>query len=224
VATSRTRYYSESVKERLGDFVAYQDLVLDLDRMRRWHPLNRSLYLGYKVMLPGLLLSQKGDRVAMANSVEARYPFLDESVIAFAARIHPRWKLHGFLKDKYLLRRAAERVLPKEVAWRRKAMFRAPLAETFLANPPAFVRDLVSPESLARTGYFDAASVQRDCAMLAKGEGKLETFASLGLGGVVATQLWHHLYLGGGLCELPHVEHQRNAEQAPQSATTYAVA
>ena len=209
VATSRGRYYSGDVKERLGSFVAYQDLALDLPRLRRWHPLNRSLYLGYKVHLAGLLLSQKGDRVAMANSVETRPPFLDEKVIAFAARIHPRFKLQRGLQDKYLLRKAAERVLPKEVAWRRKAMFRAPLAETFLANPPAFVRDLMSPEALARAGYFDVGSVRRDCEALAKGEGaKLGTFASLGLGGVVATQLWHHLYFGGGLCELPHLTHQ----------------
>jgi len=222
VATSRDRYYSAELKERLGSFVAYEDLVLDLERMRRWHPLNRSLYLGCKVHLAGLLLNQKGDRVAMANSVEARYPFLDEDVITFASRIHPRWKLRGLTGDKYLLRQAAARILPDAVAQRKKVMFRAPLAETFLAKPPSFVRDLVSPVSLARTGYFDVAAVQRDCAVLAQGEGRLGTFASLGLGGVVATQLWHHLYLGGGLCELPHVEHQTGAE--PAVATTFAVA
>ncbi len=224
VATSRTRYYSEGLKEQLGNFVAYQDLALDVDRMRRWHPLNRSLYLGYKVLLAGLLMTQKGDRVAMANSVEARYPFLDEDVIAFAARIRPKWKLHGFLEDKYLLRKAAERVLPKEVAWRRKAMFRAPLAETFLAHPPAFVRDLISPELLARTGYFDATSVARDCAMLAKGEKQLGEFASLGLGGVVATQLWHHLYLGGELCDLPQLEYRPSAEPVEVQPAPLAVA
>ena len=214
VATSRTRYYSQGLKERLGDFVAYQDLVLDLPRLRRWHPLNRSLYLGYKVLLAGLLMTQKGDRVAMANSVETRYPFLDEDVIAFASRIHPRWKLHGFTQDKYLLRQAAARILPAEIAQRRKAMFRAPLAESFLAHPPSFVRDLISPQSLARTGYFDAGAVRRDCEALAKGEGKLGTFTSLGLGGVVATQLWHHLYLGGGLCELPRLEFPETAAPA----------
>ncbi|MGI8725395.1 MAG: asparagine synthetase B family protein [Methyloceanibacter sp.] len=204
VARSRGRYYSAGLKEELGTHVAYEDLDLDTERMARWHPLNRSLYLGYKVHLPVLLLSQKGDRVAMANSVETRYPFLDENVIALAARLHPRWKLRRLLKDKYLLRRAAERRLPHDVAWRPKAMFRAPTAETFLVNPPAFVRDLISKESLARTGYFDAAAVEQDCAAVARGEGdSLGTFGNLGLGGVVATQLWHHLYLGGGLCELP---------------------
>jgi asparagine synthase (glutamine-hydrolysing) len=224
VATSRHRYYSAGMKEELGGHVAYEDLDLDLNRMRRWHPLNRSLYLGYKVQLAGLLLSQKGDRVAMANSVETRYPFLDEDVIALACRMHPRWKLRSRFKDKYLLRQAAARVLPEAVAQRRKAMFRAPLAESFLAQPPAFVRDLISPESLARTGYFDVATVRRDCEALAKGEGdKLGTFASLGLGGVVATQLWHHLYLGGGLCELPHIAHGP-AESAAAPTTTFAVA
>jgi len=225
VARSRDRYYSAGLKEELGTHVAYEDLHLDIERMAHWHPLNRSLYLGYKVLLPGLLLSQKGDRVSMANSVEARYPFLDENVIALAARMHPRWKLRRIFKDKYLLRKAAERVLPRDIAWRPKAMFRAPLAETFLSNPPSFVRDLLSRESLARAGYFDPAAVARDCALLARGNGeRLGTFASLGLGGVVATQLWHHLYLGGGLCDLPHLTYAPEGEPAADPATTLAVA
>ncbi len=149
VATSRTRYYSQGLKERLGDFVAYQDLALDLPRMNRWHPLNRSLYLGYKVLLAGLLMTQKGDRVAMANSVETRYPFLDEDVIAFASRIHPRWKLHGFTEDKYLLRQAAARILPAEIAQRRKAMFRAPACRE-LPCPPARLRARFDQPSVAR--------------------------------------------------------------------------
>ena len=106
---------------------------------------------------------------------------------------------------------------------RPKAMFRAPFAESFLAHPPAFVRDLISPEALARTGYFDVESVARDCAMVAKGDGaKLGTFISLGLGGVVATQLWHHLYLGGGLCDLPAFT-RKPAEPAVAPAASLAV-
>ena len=205
VATSRERYFSAGFKEQLGGHVAYEDLNLDLDRMARWHPLNRSLYLGYKVHLAGLLLTQKGDRIAMANSVEARYPFLDEDVIAYASRLHPRWKLRRGLQDKYLLRQAAERVLPKSVAQRRKHMFQAPLSDSFLIDPPDFVRELISEESLKRSGYFDVASVRRDAdRVIAKGSSReISKFDSLGLGGVVATQLWHHLYLGGGLCSIP---------------------
>lgn len=204
VGTSRNRYFSGSFKEQLGGHVAYEDLDLDLDRMARWHPLNRSLYLGYKVHLSGLLLSQKGDRIAMANSVETRYPFLDEDVIAFTSQLHPRWKLRRPLRDKYLLRQAAERVLPKPIAQRPKHMFQAPLADSFLVDAPAFVRELISEESLKRTGYFDVEQVQADCERVeCEGTSRgLGRFYSLGLGGVVATQLWHHLHLGGGLCSI----------------------
>ena len=206
VAQSRDRYYSASMKERLGGHVAYEDLELDRERMQRWSPLNQSLYMGYKVHLPGLLLNHKGDRVAMANSVETRYPFLDEDFIAFTSKLAPRWKLRGVMRDKYILRQAAERLLPKEVAWRKKGMFRAPFAESFFVNPPAYVRQLMSREALMRTGYFDADTVRQDYDLIASGQAsKVNEFLKLGLGGVLATQLWHHLYIGGGLCELPEM-------------------
>src|SRR4029079_5491793 len=101
--SSKIRFFSEAMWEQLGDHLPYADLELNLERARRWHPLNRSLYLGARVMLPGLLLSSKGDRVAMNSSVETRYPFLDECVCDFLARLHPSWKMHG-LRDKLILR------------------------------------------------------------------------------------------------------------------------
>ena len=214
VSQSRDRYFSADLKDRLGDKNAYEDLSLDLERMRRWSPLNQSLYFGYKVMLAGLLMNHKGDRVAMANSVETRYPFLDDDVIAFASRLHPRWKLRGLTRDKYLLRQAAARMLPKEVAFRPKGMFRAPMAETFLNDPPPFVQQLISEEALRKTGYFDVEAVRRDIALFGKGKtAKLGTFANMGLNGVLATQLWHHLYLDGSLCDLPNHEPKPHVER-----------
>ena len=62
---------------------------------RSWAPLNQSLYVGYKVMLAGLLMISKGDRIAMHSSVETRYPFLDEDVIEFCSGIAPEYKLRG---------------------------------------------------------------------------------------------------------------------------------
>jgi asparagine synthase (glutamine-hydrolysing) len=66
------------------------------------------------------------------------------------------------------------------------------------------VRQLMSPEALARTGYFDTQTVLTDYNAIGKGEGgNINTFLKMGLTGVLSTQLWHHLYMGGGLCELP---------------------
>ncbi len=204
VAQSRDRYFSAAMKDQIGGHVAYEDVPVDHERMRRWSPLNQSLYYGYKVHLAGLLLNHKGDRVAMANSVETRYPFLDEDLIAFTSKLAPRWKLRGFRQDKYILRQAASRILPHEVAYRPKGMFRAPLAESFFTDAPPYVRQLMSREALLKTGYFDPDTVLHDYNVVASGQAdKLNVFLKMGLSGVLSTQLWHHLYAGGGLCELP---------------------
>jgi len=207
VATSRHRFYSEELKARIGTHLAYEDLPIPTDRMKRWHPLNRSLYIGYKTMLCGMLLNHKGDRVAMANSVETRYPFLDDDVIALCAKVHPRWKLRRARYDKYLLRMTAARYLPKEVALRPKGMFRAPFADSFFANAPPFVQQLMSEESLRKTGYFDVAKVRKQYEhYTSQNASKARFFMEMGMVSVLSTQLWHHLYLGGGLCELPDTQ------------------
>ena len=202
--SSKARFFSAGMWEQLGDHLPYEDLQLNLERAKKWHPLNRSLYLGARVMLPGLLLSSKGDRVAMHSSVETRYPFLDEEVFAFLAKLHPSWKMRG-LRDKLILRYLADRWVPRSIAWRRKAMFRAPLDGFHTATMPTFVDELLSTESLRKTGYFDAAAVQhqRDAFRTMRRGSAQRTMVEMGLVGVVATQLWHHTYIDGTLAELP---------------------
>ncbi len=201
---ARPRFYSPEMRAFLAGSTPYADLGLNRERMRRWHPFNRSLYLGARVHLPGLLLSAKGDRVAMQSAVETRYPFLDEAVFNFLAPIHPRWKLHGF-RDKYLLRRLADRWLPAEVARRPKAMFRAPLDGFHLADPPAWVDQLVSAESLRKTGYFNPQAVAfwREAYRSLRAGSHTRVGVEMGLVAVVATQLWHHTFIEGGLADLP---------------------
>ncbi len=215
-STAKLRFFSPEMWERIGDHIPYEDLQLNLERARRWHPLNRSLYVGARVMLPGLLLAAKGDRVAMNSSVETRYPFLDEDVFDFCARLAPQWKLRGF-KEKYILRLVAQRWLPSSIAWRRKAMFRAPFDSFHLSGPgvPGFVDQLLSPESLRKTGYFDPEAVAhwRQGFHQLRAQSPRRTMIEMGLVGVVATQLWHHTFIDGSLAELP----TWSALQRPQS-------
>jgi asparagine synthase (glutamine-hydrolysing) len=85
-------------------------------------------------------------------------------------------------------------------------MFRASLSDTFLGpHRPSWVDQLVSPESLAKTGYFDPKNVAKQIArQRAIPRITPARFVyDLGLTSVVSTQLWHHLFLGGGLCDLP---------------------
>ncbi len=124
LSQARAILFSTEMWNRLGDHNPYDDLNLVSDRMARWDPLNQSLYVGYKVMLAGLLMLSKGDRISMHSSVEARYPFLDDDVIAFCAQLAPEYKLRG-RTEKWLLRQTAARTLPPPIANRPKTMFRA---------------------------------------------------------------------------------------------------
>ena len=129
----------------------YADLDITHDRIGRWAPLNQSLYVGYKVMLAGLLMISKGDRIAMHSSVETRYPFLDDDVIDFCSQIAPEYKLHG-MTEKWILR---------QVAAQDPARRRSPTAPRRCSGPasrdvprharPAWVDQLLSPESLCGT-------------------------------------------------------------------------
>ena len=204
LALSKLRFYAAPMREVLEHSHPWDDLGLDPVRARRWHPLNRGLWVGARVTLAGHLLQAKGDRVAMHSSVEARYPFLDEAVFDFTARLHPSWKLHGF-RDKHLLRLVADRWLPPAIARRHKVIFRAPLDSFHLDPEPPFVADLLSGESLRRTGYFDVAAVHHwRKAYRDMRPGSLPRLSiEMGLVAVVATQLWHHTFLGESLADLP---------------------
>lgn len=204
MSTNKLRFFSKQTFETLGDHLTYSDLGLNVEKMRRWHPLNRALYLGSRAHLPGLLLHAKGDRISMHSSVEQRYAFLDDDVCKFLAPLHPSWKMKGF-KDKYLLRRLAERWLPKPIAWRTKGLFRAPFDSLLGDNVPAWVHQLVSEESIKKTGYFDVQSVRHwwNTFRTVKQSSYTRNFLEMGLVGVVSTQLWHQIFIDGSLADVP---------------------
>jgi len=205
ISQAKPALYSSDMWQKLANHDPYADLDITNDRITRWHPLNQSLYVGYKVMLAGLLMISKGDRIAMNASVETRYPFLDDDVISFCAGIAPEYKLRG-LSEKWILRQVAARILPARIANRPKTMFRACMSGSFLGpRRPAWVDQLLSPESLRATGYFDPAGVarQRTWQVRIPRITPARFVQDVGLTCVVSTQLWHHIYCGGGLCDLP---------------------
>lgn len=143
--------------------------------------------------------------MAMHSSVETRYPFLDEDLIAFCARLHPKYKLNR-MREKWLLRRFAKRILPEQAAMRPKKMFRAPMWGSFCGfGAPEFVDQLLSPAALNDAGYFEPQAIARARAEYPR----LNRFSprraalDMGLINVLATQLWHHTFIDGSLVDLP---------------------
>ncbi len=213
MSLNKLRFFRPERLQTLLDRTPYEDLELNPD-LQRWHPFHRQMYLGARIMLPGHLLASKGDRVAMHSSVEARYPFLDEELLAYTSTLHPRWKLRGVLQDKFVERQVARRWLPPEVAGRAKKMFRAPMdawiaESTTHPESARWINQVLSRESLEKTGLFDPQAVANAMTRLPKMRGVGRTGIEMGLTAVTATQIWHHLFISGGLCELPTTDSVR---------------
>ncbi len=132
------------------------------DAIMSWASVARDQYVEAKSLLAGYLLSSQGDRVAMASSIEGRFPYLDHRLIELASRFPPRFKIQG-LTEKYLLRRALADLLPGEVAKRTKQPYRAPDSQSFFVDgePLDYVAELMSPDRIRDAGLFDAAVVTR---------------------------------------------------------------
>jgi asparagine synthase (glutamine-hydrolysing) len=109
--------------------------------------------------LPNDLLV-KVDIATMANSLEARSPFLDHHVIEFAASLPEKYKLRG-LTTKYLLKKVLKRLLPVENLTRRKMGFGVPIGHWFRGKLQPFLRETILSESALKRGLFKPDAVKR---------------------------------------------------------------
>lgn len=162
----------------------------------RWHAFNRAEYLEARTLLPSYLLSAQGDRMLMTNSVEGRFPFLDHRLIEFANGLHPRFKMR-VLKEKFLLKRAMRERLPASILQRHKQPYRAPDAAAFVGpHASEYVAELMSPQALAHSGYFDPQKVARLVTKLQRARVPAAR-DNMAFVGILSTQLWHAQFVDG---------------------------
>lgn len=128
----------------------------------RWPPLDRDQYVEAHTLLSSYLLNSQGDRMAMANSVEGRFPFLDHHVIEFANALPPQHKLR-VLEEKYVLKEAVRGLLPERIRKRSKQPYRAPDSQSFFVDgrPLPYVGDLFHDTRIGESGLFDPPAVRK---------------------------------------------------------------
>jgi asparagine synthase (glutamine-hydrolysing) len=151
--------YTDDLREATRELDPYKEHRRYFARCENAAPLNRLLYVDLKTFLPCLNLDYT-DKTSMATTLEVRVPFLNVELVELAARMPPEWKLRG-LKRKYILKRAAERLLPREIVWRKKAGFGAPLRSWLRGALRPLVDELLSEETIKRRGLFRSADVRR---------------------------------------------------------------
>jgi asparagine synthase (glutamine-hydrolysing) len=122
-------------------------------------PVNQALYIWGKTMLPNYILSNMGDRMEMAHSVEGRLPFLDHPLVEEAARMPVSMKING-MTEKYVVREAARHVITDAVYRREKHPFTAPPATIQQDGKLyTFLQDTLRSAALHGPGIYDRGKV-----------------------------------------------------------------
>lgn len=109
--------------------------------------------------LPDNLL-ERGDRMTMAASIEARMPFMDHELAAFVSRLPDHMRVHG-RTTKWLLREAMKRVLPAEILERPKVGFRVPVNEWFRGPMKNFLYDHLTGADSRTAAYYQRTALDK---------------------------------------------------------------
>lgn len=120
--------------------------------------LNKMLFLELNTFLVDHNLNYT-DKLSMATGVEVRVPFLDKELVEFSTKIPVNLKLKGN-ETKYILKKVAERYLPKDVIYRPKTGFGAPVREWILNDMSLMIETYLSKETIEKRNIFDYNKVQ----------------------------------------------------------------
>jgi asparagine synthase (glutamine-hydrolysing) len=186
----RRSLYTQEFAARVGSVDTAAPLLQSLRSIPgERDPLQRMLYLETRHFLADHNLNYT-DRAGMAVGVEVRVPLLDVDLVEFATRIPASFKQQGRV-GKAIFKQAMEPYLPREVIYRPKSGFGAPLRRWLQHELRGVVDDTLDAGALRRRGFFDPDSVQRLVSMDRAGvvDGAYTIFA------LMCFELWQRRFL-----------------------------
>ncbi len=189
--TSRLqRFFSKDLKAALGAYDPREELKAKLPAdFSRWDAVAKAQVLECRLFMSQYLLSSQGDRMSMANGVEARYPYLDHRVVELANRIPPHIKMRG-LHEKAVLKKCVRNRLPAAILDRPKYPYRAPGMEL-----APLLEESLSATRLKETGTWDNALTGLLLEKTRKAQGALSEADQMAVSGILTAQIFHSLFI-----------------------------
>ena len=151
--------------------------------------LRRILYFDQTSWLPDNLL-ERGDRMTMAASIEARVPFLDHELAAFVSSLPDGFRVRG-LQSKWVLREAGKQLIPERILARPKVGFRVPVNEWFRGEMREYLVDHLQGGSSMTRPYYDARVLDQVLAEHLNGRQNHEKL----LWALLNLEIWHRQYV-----------------------------
>jgi asparagine synthase (glutamine-hydrolysing) len=150
--------------------------------------LRRMLYFDQTSWLPDNLL-ERGDRMTMAASIEARIPFLDHRLAEYVSTLPDELRVKG-LRTKWILRQAGKELIPKRIRKRPKVGFRVPVNEWFRGPMRGFLLDHMAGSSSLTRPYYNATVLDRLMDEHLKGKQNHEKLLWM----LLNLEIWHRTY------------------------------
>jgi len=153
--------------------------------------LRRILYFDQTSWLPDNLL-ERGDRMTMAASIEARMPFMDHELAAYVSSLPDSYRVRG-RQTKWILREAMKRLLPAAILERPKVGFRVPVNEWFRGPMRNYLYDHLTGKDSLTVQYYRRDVLERVLSEHVNGRQNHEKL----LWTLLNLEIWHRQYLGG---------------------------
>ena len=201
--TSRIiNYLSKNFKNALDEYSPVDDINKKISgTLEGCDFLTKAQFIEIKLFMSGYLLSSQGDRMAMANSIEGRYPFLDHRMIEFCMQVHPDLKLK-ILNEKYLLKKVMKGRIPDEILSRSKQAYRAPIKSVFISDRiPTYLKKMLSQEKIREFGIFDLEKVDLLLKKM-QGENQFSEMDNMALTVILSTQLLYDKFVNRNIADL----------------------
>lgn len=192
----KAEIYARDMVEALAGIDSYDLITNAYGETDATNQIDALLATDVATYLPGDLLV-KMDIATMANSLEARSPFLDHQFMEFAASLPPSMKVRG-LTGKYILKKVADGWLPPEVIHRPKMGFGVPIATWLRTDLRDMTRDLLTDSTASSRGYFDKSAVQNLIESHQSGVNRSKELWAL-----LQLELWHRMFIDGNASHAP---------------------
>ena len=144
--------------------------------------------------MSGYLLSSQGDRMAMGNSVEGRYPFLDYRVMEFCTKLPDNYKLNC-LNEKFILKKLSMGKIPPSITNRSKQAYRAPIISSLFAQKsPKYITEILSEELIKNYGIFNPEKVKSLITNI-KQQKQISEIDQMAIVGILSTQFLYKMFI-----------------------------
>lgn len=194
--TSRLKsLFSNELSTSLNGSDAVSELYSTLPAdFESWSNLAKSQYIETRIFMSSYLLSSQGDRMAMGNSVEGRYPFLDYRVIEYCSNLPDSFKLNC-LNEKFILKKLSQGRIPESISNRTKQAYRAPISDSFFSQrTPDYINEILSDTLIQSFGIFDPAKV-KNLIQKVKQQKTVTEIDQMAIVAVISTQLLYKMFI-----------------------------